>query len=94
MHRFYGPKKYTYMIYNILYGAFTIHTYIAKYIHNPPIDPELLGFSICQTLSEKAIEGQQIFTTKQAKWMGRKKKKNKLLTFPSKNGVKFQGVAK
>ena len=37
------------------------------------MDPKLLGFSVCQTLSEKAIEGQQISTTKQAKWMGRKK---------------------
>lgn len=38
------------------------------------MDPELLGVDLEQTLSKKAIEGQQIFTTKQAKLMGRKKK--------------------
>ena len=49
-----------------------VHCY--KYIQSSHGSGAFGFFDFCQTLSEKAIEGQQIFTTNEAKWTGRKKK--------------------
>lgn len=77
-------------IYNISYGTSTIH--VSLNIYNRPMDPELLGVDLDQTLQSKPLKANKSLPPNKLNgWVV--EKKNFLHSLP-RNGVEFQCVAK